>query len=104
MYVHNGRVINKYEIVTRVRVPRGIQSTKYYFSNKDDAELYLLFLYQERGEKEINTFLASKRYHQWEKREYMEFKKTINWDELRNAVKDLAFEKEVAFIEIKAKK
>lgn len=104
MYVHNGRILNKYELVTRKRTINGIQNSRYYFKTKEDAELYLRFLLQEEGERQIDNFLKSKRHHQWEKEEYQDFKESIDWETLRKAVKKIRVMKETEFVEIKGKK
>lgn len=104
MYVHNGQVINKYELVVKTRTIAGLCNTSYYFDTKDDAETYLRFLLQEKGLKEINSVISSNRTYNWERQEYKEFKESIDWEELRSKVKNIKFTKETTFVEMRKKK
>lgn len=90
--IKNGVPFNKYEVVATENSPLCITTEAFYFENKDDAELYVRYLQQEAGLKDINKLLSSNRTFKWEKEEYKEFKDSIDWDELRNAVKGLKFE------------
>ena len=88
----NGAPFNKYEVVATETTPLCITTEAFYFEDKNDAELYVRYLQQEAGLKDINKLLASDRTFKWEKDEYEEFKNSIDWGELRTAVKDLKFE------------
>lgn len=102
--VKNGAPFNKYEIAVTQTTPLAVVTDLYYFEDKEDAEVYLLFLYQEAGEKEINKLLTSERTFKWEKEEYRAFKKSIDWNLLKNKVKTLHYIKETVKIQRKAKK
>lgn len=99
--VKNGRLINKYELIERIRTPKGIQSTLYYFDTEEDAETYRLFLIQKKGEEELDRLICSNRTHKWERREYEAFKDTIDWAELPNKVKKIKFTSEEVFVEMR---
>ena len=90
--VKNGAPFNKYEVVATESSPLCITTEAFYFESKSDAELYVRYLRQEAGLKDIDKLLSSDRTFKWEKEEYREFKNSIDWDELRNAVKGLKFE------------
>lgn len=102
--VKNGRLINKYELIARIKTPKGTQSTLYYFDSKEDAELYRLYLMQLEGEKELNTLIDSSRTHNWERREYEEFKESIDWEEIPNKVKGIKFTTTTEFVEMRGQK
>ena len=99
----NGVAFNKYEVAATETTPFTITTNLYYFDDKDEAELYVKYLLQENGEKELNRLLVSDRTFKWEKEEYRAFKNSINWDELRNAVKNLQFTTETIKIIRKGK-
>lgn len=90
--IKNGEPFNKYEVVATETTPLCITTEAYYFEKEYEAELYVKYLQQEAGLKDINKLLSSDRTFKWEKDEYKEFKDSINWEELRDAVKDLKFE------------
>jgi hypothetical protein len=90
--IKNGAPFNKYEVVTTTKTPLSITTEVFYFKKKDDAELYARYLKQEAGLDNINKLLTSDRTFKWEKEEYKEFRDSINWDELRKAVKGIKFE------------
>ena len=102
--VKNGAPFNKYEIAVTQTTPLAVVTDLYYFDDKNDAELYIMYLYQEAGEKEIHKLLTSDRTFKWEKEEYRQFMKTIDWNVLKNKVKELTFTKETVKIVRKAKK
>jgi len=99
--VKNGRLINKYELIARVRTPKGIKSTLYYFNTPEDAEIYRLYLIQQQGEKDLNKLIHSPRTHMWERKEYEAFKESIDWKELPAKVKKLKFTSETVFVEMR---
>jgi len=99
----NGAAFNKYEVAATENTPLAIITTLYYFDDKDDAELYVKFLLQENGLRELNKLLASDRTFKWEKEEYEVFKNSINWDELRNKVKSLTFTTQTIKVQRKAR-
>ena len=100
----NGVAFNKYEVTATQTSPLSITTDLYYFNNKDDAELYVLFLQQEAGEKELKKLLASDRTFKWEKDEYRAFMKTIDWNVLKNKVKNLSYTTETVKIVRKGKR
>lgn len=101
--IKDGRPFNKYEIVCRETVPKGIESTKYYFNTEEEAETYLLFLLQQDGLKEIDKVLSSKRSYKWEKLEYIKFRDSIDWEELPRKIKNMDIITEHVFVEIRMK-
>ena len=102
--VKNGAPFNKYEIAVTQTTPLEIITTLYYFDVKDDAEVYLLYLNQEAGERELNKLLSSDRTFKWEKEEYRQFMGTIDWAALKNKAKKIKFTKETVKILRKAKR
>ena len=93
--------MNKYELIARVRTPKGIQSTLYYFKTLADAEIYRLYLIQQEGAKELDRVIRSERTYQHDKREYEEFRASIDWDTLPAKVKKIDVEIETAFVEMR---
>lgn len=102
--VRNGKPCNKYLIITRAHSLKGISNVLYFFDTKNDAELYLRFLQQLDGEKFVNSVIHSNRTPLWEKKEFRDFKESIDWDEIPAKVKDIKFTKETVFTEIRSKK
>lgn len=102
--VKDGLPFNKYEIVTTERTPKGISSTAYYFNTLEDAELYLRFLQQKEGERYIDSVLSSTRTPNWEKKEFIEFQESIDWNEIPAKVKSVKFTTRTSFVEIRTKK
>lgn len=90
--IKNGVPFNKYEVVSTVKTPLCIITEVFYFEKEPDAELYVKYLQQEEGLKNINKILSSDRTFKWEKDEYREFRDSVDWSVLRNAVKDLKYE------------
>ena len=90
--IKNGEPFNKYEVVATTKTPLSIITEAFYFDKEDDAELYGKYLQREAGLKEINKLLSSDRTFKWEKKEYEDFKETIDWDEYRRMVANLKYE------------
>lgn len=90
--IKNGEPFNKYEVVTTETTPLCINTEVFYFNNKDDAELYVLYLQREKGKKDIEKILHSDRTFLWEKKEYEDFKETIDWNEYKDKIKNIKFE------------
>ena len=102
--VKNGAPFNKYEIAVTQTTPLAVITDLYYFEDKDEAEVYLMYLYQEAGERELNKLLSSDRTFKWEKEEYKQFMQTIDWDVLKNKAREIKFTKETVKILRKAKR
>ena len=102
--VRNGKPCNKYLIITRERTPKGIYNVLYFFKTVNDAELYLRFLQQKEGERFIKSVIGSTRTPLWEKKEFKEFKDSIDWEEIPAKVKKIKFTTETVFTEIRSKK
>lgn len=102
--VKNGRLLKKYEVIARSCSPKGIQTTAYYFNKKRDAELYYQYLNQIEGEKSLNNLINSDRTFKWEKKEYQDFKDSIDWNELPSKIKKIKFTSETTFTEVRKKK
>lgn len=102
--IKGGRPFNKYEVVCKASAPKGVEVTKYYFDNQEDAEIYLLFLRQQEGLNNLNKMILSPRTYAWERKEYQEFKESIDWEELPAKIKNIKVIKEKVFVEIRGKK
>lgn len=102
--VRNGKPCDKYLIITRARTPKGFTNVLYFFDKISDAELYLRYLQQIEGEKFIKTIISSARTPLWEKRDYQEFKESIDWEKLPAKVKKIKFTTETEFIELRTRK
>ena len=89
--MRNGEIFNKYEVVATQKTPLLIIAEAFYFDKEADAELYVKYLQREAGLKDINKILSSDRTFKWEKKEYEDFKDTIDWDEYRRQIKNLRF-------------
>ena len=90
--MRNGERFNKYEVVATTKTPLLIIAEAFYFDKEQDAELYVKYLQREAGLKDINKLLSSDRTFKWEKKEYEDFKDSIDWDEYKNQIKDLKYE------------
>lgn len=66
-----------------------IHVTSFYFKSKDEAELYVKYLQQVEGLKDIDRLLASKKIPEYEKEEYRQFLKTLEPEVLQKAVSKL---------------
>lgn len=99
--VKNGRLINKYELIARVRTPKGIQSTMYYFDTPEDAEIYREYLIQKEGAKELDRVIHSERTYLKDKKEYEEFRDSIDWATLPTKVKKIKVEVLTDFVEMR---
>lgn len=95
--VRNGLPYDKYEVVTRLRTPKGTLANFYFFDKYKDAETYYLYLHQVYGIEEVDKAIANKRTYLWEKQELKEFKASLDLTILENAVKALKFETEEHF-------
>ena len=88
--VRNGLPFNKYEVVERLRTPKGTLATFYFFDKYKDAEVY----YQVPAEYGVESIdIANKRTYLWEKEELREFKASLDLTVLEKAVAKLKFEK-----------
>lgn len=97
--VRNGLPFNKYEVVERLRTPKGTLANFYFFDKYADAELYYHYLLQVNGVNDIDKAIANKRTYLWEKEELIAFKGTLDLSILENAVKKLEFIKDTVFYE-----
>lgn len=95
--VRNGFICDKYEVVTRLRTPKGTLATFYFFDKYKDAETYYMYLHQVYGIQEVDKAIANKRTYLWEKEELKEFKASLDLTVLENAVKTLKFDKDEQF-------
>lgn len=90
--IKNGVPFNKYEVVATESTPLCITTEVFYFKEKDEAELYVKYLQRKAGLKDINKILHSERTFLWEKKEYEEFKNSIDWSEYDDRIKKMKFE------------
>lgn len=95
--VRNGLPYDKYEVVTRLRTPKGTLANFYFFDKYKDAETYYLYLLQVNGVNDIDKAIANKRTYLWEKEELREFKASLDLTILENAVKNLKFDTDEQF-------
>lgn len=102
--IRNGKPCNKYLIITRERNPKGVLNTLYFFTNQDDAEVYLRFLQQVEGRRFVDSVLHSTRTPLWEKKEFRDFEESIDWEELPAKIKKIEFTTETVFTEIRTQK
>jgi len=79
--VKDGLVFNKYLITQEIKnyALSGSSWTCYYFDTKEDAELYLLFLYQKEGVKFLEQQINSPKTYLYDKKEFMEFRDSIDF-------------------------
>lgn len=101
--IKNGQPFNKYEILASKRTPKGIYTTKYWFNTAEDAETYLMYLYQCEGGKNLEALMHSDRTYLWEKRELQKFIDSIDWNELPNKIKNIQVQTETTFVEMRAR-
>ena len=101
--IRNGQPFNKYEILASKRTPKGTYTTKYWFDKEEDAELYLMYLFQCQGERELDALMHSDRTYKWEKRELQEFIDSIDWEELPNRIANMKFETETTSVEMRVR-
>lgn len=87
-----------YLVTTKEPCFNGIKITDYLFKTEAEAELYVPYLRQKYGVMSIKSKIHSDRLATWEKREYVEFLKTIDTSELENAVKDIKMTVETKII------
>lgn len=95
--VRNGIPYNKYEVVTRLRTPKGTLVNFYFFDKYKDAETYYMYLHQVYGVEDIDKAIANKRTFLWEKEELKAFKATLDLKTLEDAVKNIKFETDKQF-------
>lgn len=67
-------------------------TTAYYFHSVADAELYISYLQQEEGLRNLESILSSKKIPEYEKKGYREFRDSLEPEILRNAVKSIDVE------------
>lgn len=96
--------MNKYELIARVRTPKGFQCTMYYFKSEKDAEIYKEYLLQQEGAKELDRLIKSDRTYLHERREYEEFRKSIDWKTLPAKAKKIKVEIQTKFVETRGLK
>lgn len=102
--VKDGLTINKYELVARVRTPKGTFNTLYYFNNEEDADIYKMYLFQQEGAKELNRLISSERTYKHEKRDYRAFRDSVDWETLPNRVKKMDVKIVKSFVPARGKK
>lgn len=81
-----------------------ITTESYYFQTKENAETYYLYLQQEIARDDLEKSIKSSKTYQWEKRELIDFKKTLDFSVLENKIKDIKFTKEINHCIIRSKK
>ena len=102
--VHLGKPCGKWQINrTSVRNHR-ITTESYYFNTKEEAETYFLYFQQEIAREDLEKTIKSKKTYQWERRELLEFKKTLDFSVLENKIKGITFTKETNYCETRRRK
>lgn len=100
----DGVIFNKYEVTHTEQTPLLIKTDSFFFDSKDDAEIYYKFLLQEEGEKDLRRAINSDRTFLYEKEELIAFRNSINWDELKDKVKQMSYITQTTVVQRKAKK
>lgn len=97
--IKDGIPFNKYQITIEKKnyALSGSFWTNYYFETDEDANLYLLFLYQEEGLKFLNQQINSSKTFAADKKEYKDFRDSIDFSELSVKVRSVVFTKEDYF-------
>lgn len=89
----DGKPADSYLVTSTEKTMTEIKVWSYYFDNPEDAELYLRYLQQEEGMKNLNRVLASKKVPDYEKKDYRAFKDSIDTTILIEIAKKLNPEK-----------
>ena len=95
--IRNGAPCYKWLITACERTPKGTSYDIYLFKEKQEAETYLEYLRQCYNLEETKKKIASNRTFLWEKKELIDFLKTIDTSILIKAVKHIKFEKDHVF-------
>lgn len=102
--VHNGMPFNKWQINKSYVRNNIITTESYYFNTEEEAETYYLYFQQEIAREDLEKTIKSRKTYQWERRELLEFKKTLDFSILENKIKDIIFIKEINHCEIRRRK
>lgn len=95
--IKDGEPCNKWMITSWERTPKGTSYEVYYFTRKDDAETYLLYLNQCIGVDDLKKKINNPRTFKWEVVDYENFLNSLDLTILENAAKALKFEHEHKF-------
>lgn len=95
--IKDGMPCNKWMITTLERTPKGTTYEVYYFTKKDDADTYFLYIQQCIGIDDLKKKINNPRTFKWEREEYEEFYKSLDLKTLEDAAKKIKFEQEHKF-------
>ena len=93
--VHNGQPLNKWQVNKSFTRNHEITTESYYLNTKEDAEIFYSYLQQEIAREDLEKTIKSNKTYQWEKRELIEFKKTLDFSFLENKIKGMEYIKEI---------
>ena len=102
--MHNGIPMDKWLVSKSYIRNHQITTECYYFNTEEAAEIYYLYLQQEIAREDLEKTIKSKKTYQWEKKELLEFKKTLDFSVLENKIKDITFSKEINYCQIRRRK
>ena len=95
--IKDGMPCNKWMITTWERTPKGTTYEVYYFTKKDDADTYFLYIQQCIGTDDLKKKINNPRTFKWEREAYEEFYKSLDLKTLEDAAKKIKFEQEHKF-------
>lgn len=95
--IKDGMPCNKWMITTWERTPKGTTYEVYYFTKKDDADTYFLYIQQCIGIDDLKKKINNPRTFKWEREEYEEFYNSLDLKTLEDAAKKIKFEQEHKF-------
>lgn len=101
---HNGKPMDKWLVNKSYIRNQRITTESYYFNTQQAAEIYYLYLQQEIARTDLEKTINSRKTYLWEKKELLEFKKTLDFSILENKIKNITFVKEINHCEIRRRK
>lgn len=85
----DGKPSDIYLVTATTNTMMDICVTSYYFQTVEEAELYLKYLQQVDGLKELSRILRSKKIPEYEKKGYREFKDSLQPEILETIAKGI---------------
>lgn len=101
---HNGKPMDKWLVNKTYIRNHQITTESYYFDTEQEAETFYLYFQQEIARDDLEKTIKSKKTYQWERKELLEFKKTLDFSILENKIKDITFSKEINYCQIRRRK
>ena len=102
--VHLGKPCGKWQVNRSFVRNHRITTESYYFNTQEEAETYFLYFQQQIAREDLEKTIKSKKTYQWERKELLEFKKTLDFSVLENKIKDITFTKETNYCETRRRK